>query len=682
MEPWSAHLQGLRLVDSLLVFLPSSVIQLTRHGVLERVQDLFAAAWNPTFDGDAKAQMSQPEAQKKAVADTSNRCLAAARAARADAVDDRSSSTRAELSTLCVQIERGEESAVVELVALCCARDGITLYEFQEAELAGALLNFVAPVGRGCSVSNVDSSRMKTLSDIMAGTATVGESTPRSGGTTNGLDRVVDLLHGLLRVGDQLPLLLYGLPGAHGLSTLLKRIRLKFELVPGNRDWTWTQIGTDYKCNREIVVQSVTSMEEIRRYILEHAATSVDQEYLGFCEALVGCRIQQHYKAKASSYANVMSFTRESGEHTVIHEVGGNATRQVMCIIDFTIVRGRTRRSAAAAKRQVESSRQDEKESQQMLKARQKEDVAIAKARAEVQYHRVEARQRHEEEEAAQFEQHDVMDAEQSVVAARRRDRDARAHSCARVSLDEDEDGRWRLSISLQQQQRAQPVGLSATVADSEPPDEIRMPLVAPVLLLKNTGAVSVQASWTWTEAMVTPPGVDGVRLKLRSRGAKNWSVYDPASHCMLRIGSSDEVSELPPDSDGVMILALNPATNYEACLSVRCVDSGEWSEDGPSNTVYTGESIIPDPSAVWEWESGPGDFVEYDQESTTQLEERFTGSDRIGAYDWVIPGTETRVRFDLNRMIQTNENSGASRRVRRISDEVALKVRFYKCST
>ena len=83
---------------------------------------------------------------------------------------------------------------------------------------------------------------------------------------------------------------------------------------------------------------------------------------------------------------------------------------------------------------------------------------------------------------------------------------------------------------------------------------------------------------------------------------------------------------------------------------------------------------MVTDPSALWEWERGPGDFAEYDQESTTQLEQKFTGPDRNGAYDLVIKATETRFRFDLVRMIQTNENSGASRRVRRISDEVALK--------
>ncbi len=37
MDPWSAHLQGLRLVGSLVVLLPKSVVQLERHGVLERV---------------------------------------------------------------------------------------------------------------------------------------------------------------------------------------------------------------------------------------------------------------------------------------------------------------------------------------------------------------------------------------------------------------------------------------------------------------------------------------------------------------------------------------------------------------------------------------------------------------------------------------------------------------------
>ena len=630
MEPWSAHLQGLRLVGSLLVLLPSSVIQLDRHGVLERVQDLFTSSWNPAFDGDGRrSQMSQTDAQKKAVADTANRCLAAAETARADAVDG-SAKQRDELRSLRDNIERGDESSVTALVALCCARDGITLHEFQEAELAESLLKFAMPTSTG-----IDGQRMETLSRIM--THRVREGSPR--GAKRGADRVVDLLHGLLRVGDQLPLFLHGLPGAHGLSSLLKQVRVRFELLPGSQA---TEIGS-----REVAVQPVASMAEIHKYILDHAR-STDERYLEYCEQLVGCRIKQHYSDKPPSHANVMCFHSETGEHTVIHERCGTTARLMLVNADFSVVRGRTPRSAAAARRQSVASRKVAAEQQRLLQARQQDEAAMAKARAKSRRERMEALQREEEawQEVVEAEERGETEAEELE----------RARPRARISLDEDTAAdRWRLCIHLGERQPQ-----AARIQADE--------LTAPALKLTSTGAVSAKAGWK----SFASSDIDAVRLQLRSRGIKTWSIYEPESQCVVH-GSHDQ-EELTPDTTEVLILALNPSTRYEACLKVRSSDSGEWSESGPVATVYTGDSVIPDPSAVWEWERSPGEFDEYDQDSTTKLEEMFTSSNQESLHDLVIPGTDTRFQFDLVRMIQTNENSGASRRVRRISDEVALK--------
>ena len=623
MDAWSAHIQGLRLVNSLLVFLPASVVQFERHGVLERVQDLFSSAWAPTGEGDGSAQISQQDAQKKAVASTANSCLEAARAARAGLADaDEFAPRRAALQALRSRIEAGEEAALAEVVTMVCARDGVTLHEFQEAEFAEAFLRFVSPTLDDV----VDPRRMAALSRVLTAVRGAdGGSSPRMAGKP-GAERVVDLLHGLLRIGDRLPLFLHGPSGPSGLGTLLKPVRVKFLRDRGNLS---TQLD-----DREVAVQPLTSLAELQSHILG-AARCTDQRYISYCEELVGCRIRQRL-ASRWSYANVMSFHAEDGEHTIIHECG-TATRQVMASVEFTCVRGRTPRSAAAAASAFRVARQAALQSKQAQQDRQAQDAAAAKARAEARRQREESRLR----------------AAEGLEQPTSRNR-------ARIDLEEDEDGYWHLGIRLQ--------------STSQPRERPTRPNTAPRLTLSSNGGVSVAARWAAISASSEDMPVDRVRLKLRSRGTKAWSVYDPESRCVVH-GGHPEQEDLEVSCTEAMVLALAPSTMYEGCLAVRCRDTGEWSDHGATTTVYTDDAVIADPFAIWEWEHGPGEFVEYDMDSTSRLEELYNSrGSREGTHDITISGRESRYKVDLLRMIQTNENSGASRRLRRISDEVALR--------
>ena len=202
------------------------------------------------------------------------------------------------------------------MVAAQLDKTRLTDWQRRQAEMAEALLHFLVPAGVG-----IDGVRMATFSAIM--TQKNRDSSLR--GIKQGAERLVELLQGLLRVGDQLPLLLHGVGGAHGLGALLKSIRVRFKPLPGSLA---SRTGT-----REVAVQPVTSMEEVEKHILEHARSN-DEEYIQYCEKLVGCRIKQHYSDKPSSYANVMCFHTDTGQHTIVHERCGTTTQQVLLPAD------------------------------------------------------------------------------------------------------------------------------------------------------------------------------------------------------------------------------------------------------------------------------------------------------------------------------------------------------------
>ena len=260
--------------------------------------------------------------------------------------------------------EAGEATgiaAVQELAIVMDNSDGITEFEFEQADLAGALLEFInAPGGVG------------ELRRLFAHDAPKGDGSAVGPGH---FCKLIQMLQGVVACTDTLPV--YHVPSdmrgaGSGMSCLLNPLHVAF--IPDDASPTNSApvgmsgvMQTGGTRGREMVAmfEPITPIVELEAFI-RRSVMCTEPRFVQYCHDLVGCRLEERADGLDGwRGAHVVEFDEAAGRHTLLYENGNGDAPLVWRLLSsrtYRIQRGRCVSSQAliAAERELRTREMDD----------------------------------------------------------------------------------------------------------------------------------------------------------------------------------------------------------------------------------------------------------------------------------------------------------------------------------
>eukprot|EP01047_Picozoa_sp_COSAG01_P022354 COSAG01_NODE_1325_length_10718_cov_50.476787_8_plen_944_part_00 len=244
---------------------------------------------------------------------------------------------------LAARIYGGDGDAIRELACAMNTPEGITEFEFEQADFAGAVSHFISSSPHA----------MQSIRDIFAG----DDSSSELLGAAS-FDKLVRMLQGVLACTDTLPV--YHVPSdmrgrGSGLSCLFNPLKVCFTCDP---------VGLSGPANTSFggsdlvgMFEPITPIRELEQFVLRHIVCT-DSRFENYCRELVGCRIEERADGlDAWKGANVVDFDSSSGRHSLLYENGNGGTplvRRLLSSRKYRIVRGAVGASHVAAAAEAE----------------------------------------------------------------------------------------------------------------------------------------------------------------------------------------------------------------------------------------------------------------------------------------------------------------------------------------
>ena len=250
-------------------------------------------------------------------------------------------------------------AAVRELAMVLDTSDGITEFEFEQADLAGALLHFIdKPKG-------LEQLRALFGSDVDQASSGLG---PRH------FSKLIQMLQGVVACTDTLPV--YHVPSdmrgaGSGLSCLLNPLRVAFTpdaSLPLNSVPLAIGAGRDSREAQQEMVgmfEPITPIVELEAFI-RRSVICTDPRFVHYCRELVGCRVEERADGLDGwRGAHVVGFDQTTGRHSLLYENGNGDAPLVWRLMSsrtYRIQRGRCASSnpAVTAEREFRSRERED----------------------------------------------------------------------------------------------------------------------------------------------------------------------------------------------------------------------------------------------------------------------------------------------------------------------------------
>jgi hypothetical protein len=329
-------LLALRLITVVLHWDHSSYALLRRQDIVRRVHALACGNMPRSIQGKAR-----PEA---VVCHSAAAALGLIEHLAGQMADAQPSEDPLQMfRVLAARIYGGDGDAIRELACAMNTPAGITEFEFEQADFAGAVSHFISSSPHA----------MQSIRDIFAG----DDSSSELLGAAS-FDKLVRMLQGVLACTDTLPV--YHVPSdmrgrGSGLSCLFNPLKVCFTCDPVGLSGP---ANTSFRGSDLVgMFEPITPIRELEQFVLRHIVCT-DSRFENYCRELVGCRIEERADGlDAWKGANVVDFDSSSGRHSLLYENGNGGTplvRRLLSSRKYRIVRGAVGASHVAAAAEAE----------------------------------------------------------------------------------------------------------------------------------------------------------------------------------------------------------------------------------------------------------------------------------------------------------------------------------------